>query len=78
MLAGVLLLQVVKAVEDILYAATQEEGEVCLAAAIQELELKDVGELPAAREAEMQQQMVDNVYENGMGQQAPEDALPVC
>lgn len=30
--------QVAKAVEDILYAATQEEGEACLAAAIAELE----------------------------------------
>jgi hypothetical protein len=29
---------VAKAVEDILYAATQEEGEACLAAAIAELE----------------------------------------
>jgi hypothetical protein len=39
-----LLLQVAKAVEDILYAATQEEGEAHLAAAIAELELRDDAE----------------------------------
>jgi hypothetical protein len=33
--------QVAKAVEDILYAATQEEGESHLAAAIAELEVRD-------------------------------------
>jgi hypothetical protein len=36
-----LLCQVAKAVEDILYAATQEEGEAHLAAAIAELEVRD-------------------------------------
>lgn len=39
-----LLLQVAKAVEDIMYAATQEEGEAHLAAAIAELELQDDAE----------------------------------
>lgn len=44
-------LQVAKAVEDILYAATQEEGEACLAAAIADLELKDSqGQAAAADE----------------------------
>eukprot|EP00775_Hariotina_reticulata_P003153 gene3153-3430_t len=42
---------VAKAVEDILYAATQEEGEACLAAAIADLEVKDIqGQAAAADE----------------------------
>lgn len=43
------LLQVAKAVEDILYAATQEEGEAHLAAAIAELELRDDAEQEQVR-----------------------------
>jgi hypothetical protein len=45
-------LQVAKAVEDILYAATQEEGEACLAAAIADLEINSSsGQAAAADEA---------------------------
>lgn len=78
------LVQVIKAVQDILYAATQEEGEACLAAAIQELEFKDDQEQQAvaADYAEAQQHMEDGAYGNGVQhhgvQQGLEGALPAA
>lgn len=74
---GCFLLQVAKAVEDILYAATQEEGEACLAAAMAELELRgeELGLMQhpdAAAAAEHgQQQMEDGLeqLQDGLEQQ---------
>lgn len=79
---GIAGLPVVKAVEDILYAATQEEGEACLAAAIQELEIRDDVEHHAAAggDAELQQQSADGGYVNGLGPQGYEqhdEPMPV-
>lgn len=51
LLVLLLALQVAKAVEDILYAATQEEGEAHLAAAIAELEVRDEHEQEQVRAA---------------------------
>eukprot|EP00878_Enallax_costatus_P009224 GHUV01009642.1.p1 GENE.GHUV01009642.1~~GHUV01009642.1.p1 ORF type:complete len:329 (+),score=118.45 GHUV01009642.1:213-1199(+) len=76
---------VVKAVEDILYAATQEEGEACLAAAIQDLELKGDHKqhAVAAADAELQQHTGEGGYGNGVEhhgfeQQGYEGAVPVA
>jgi hypothetical protein len=56
--------QVAKAVEDILYAATQEEGEACLAAAIAELEAAG-GAAPAddAQQPEGMEQLQQQLQE---------------
>ncbi|KAF6253446.1 calponin homology domain-containing protein [Scenedesmus sp. NREL 46B-D3] len=72
---GVVGSPVAKAVEDILYAATQEEGEACLAAAIAELEAAG-GAAPAddAQQPEGIEQLQQQL-QGGLDLQQHEEAL---
>jgi hypothetical protein len=64
--------QVAKAVEDILYAATQEEGEACLAAAIAELEAGAAAPVDGLQQAEAVEQLQQQL-QDGMDLQQQED-----
>jgi hypothetical protein len=69
-----LTVQVAKAVEDILYAATQEEGEACLAAAIAELEASGAA-APADGLQQGEAEQLQQQLQAGMDLQQQEEAL---
>ncbi|WIA17510.1 hypothetical protein OEZ85_014345 [Tetradesmus obliquus] len=70
--AGVAGSPVAKAVEDILYAATQEEGEACLAAAIAELEAGAGAAPDGMQQAEAVEQLQQQL-QSGMELQQQEE-----